>query len=123
MVRRSTRVVGRRAEVLARRYLERKGLITIEQNYQRRFGEIDLIMRDADCLVFVEVRYRARRGFTPAAPTVDSHKQRKLIRTASLYLAKRPQYATGPMRFDVLAIDGESIDWIRDAFRPADNAF
>jgi len=86
-------------------------------------GEIDLIMQDNTCLVFVEVRYRTSNRFSRAGLTVDIHKQRKIIRTAALFLARRPRYANCVCRFDVLAIDADqdgkkSIDWIRDAFRP-----
>ena len=82
-------------------------------------------MQEGECLVFVEVRYRAGRRLAGAAQTVDLHKQRKLIRTAALFLSKRPDYATSPVRFDVLAVDvdasgAEICTWISDAFRPAD---
>lgn len=122
MVRRNTRVLGSDAETRARQFLEAKGLATIERNFRRRLGEVDLVMRDGDCLVFVEVRYRRSNRFTAARLTVDHRKQRKLIRTASLFISQRSCPASCPVRFDVLAIDGESIDWIRDAFRPADNS-
>jgi len=83
-------------------------------------------MRDDECLVFIEVRYRASNRFSRAGQTVDIHKQRKIIRTAALFLAKRERYANSLVRFDVVAIDAdkrgeESIEWIRDAFRPADS--
>jgi len=83
-------------------------------------------MQDKDCLVFVEVRYRASNRFSRASLTVDIHKQRKLIRTAALFLAKRSQFANSVCRFDVVAIDADdqgekTIEWIRDAFRPADS--
>jgi putative endonuclease len=89
-------------------------------------GEVDLIARDGEHLVFVEVRYRGTGSYSRAGLTVDIHKQRKLIRTAALYVTKRPQYANSIMRFDVVAIDtdkrGETtIDWIKDAFRPMDS--
>ena len=82
-------------------------------------------MRDGGCIVFVEVRYRGGRRITSAGLTVDIHKQRKLIRTAALFLAGRQQYCDYPVRFDVVAIDddvknGTTVQWIRDAFRPAD---
>ena len=82
-------------------------------------------MRHGDCLVFAEVRYRGGRRFTRAMLTVDVHKQRKLIRTAALFLAGRPQFANNPVRFDVVAIDADglgshTIEWLRDAFRPRD---
>ena len=82
-------------------------------------------MRDGNCLVLVEVRYRSGRRLTSASLTVDHHKQRKLIRTAALFLAGQSGFAACPVRFDVLAIDvdargQQAIKWIRDAFRPAD---
>ena len=84
-------------------------------------------MRDRDCLVFVEVRFRAGRRIASAGLTVDHHKQRKLIRTAALFLATQRGLAACATRFDVVAIDvderGErSLRWIRDAFRPDDAA-
>jgi putative endonuclease len=83
-------------------------------------------MRSANCLIFVEVRYRSCNRFSRAGQTVDLHKQRKLIRTAALFLAKREQFANSIVRFDVVAIDAddsgnETIEWIKDAFRPADS--
>lgn len=127
MVRRTAGVVGARAEQLACQFLNGKGLTTITRNYRCRLGEIDLVMRHGDCLVFAEVRYRGGRRFTRAVLTVDMHKQRKLIRTAALFLSGRPQFANTPVRFDVVAIDAdsrghESIEWLRDAFRPRDAA-
>ena len=126
MVRRNTRTVGFDAEQLARQYLHRQGLTQVSQNFQSRLGEIDLIMQDKDCLIFVEVRYRASNRFSRASLTVDIHKQRKLIRTAALFLAKQSQYANSVCRFDVVAIDADdqgekTIEWIKDAFRPADS--
>ena len=97
-----------------------RGLRPVERNFQCRLGEIDLIMLDNDCLVFVEVRYRGGRRISPASLTVDMRKQRKLVRTAAVYLANRSRFAECKVRFDVAAIDGESMQWLRDAFRPAD---
>lgn len=79
-------------------------------------------MQDDACLVFVEVRYRASHKFSPARLTVDIHKQRKLIRTAALFIARRPHFGNCVVRFDVVAIDGDSLQWIRDAFRPGDSS-
>lgn len=85
-----------------------------------------MIMTDDKCLVFVEVRYRGENKISPSRLTVDKRKQRKIIRTAALFLTRRPQYATSIMRFDVVAIDANSagektIEWIKDAFRPSDS--
>ena len=82
-------------------------------------------MRDERCLVVVEVRSRNCRSFVSANQTLDLRKQRKIIRTTAMFLAWNEKYATLPLRFDVVGVDvdagGEtSINWIRDAFRPAD---
>lgn len=121
---RSRRAVGAHAEQLAYRYLCDRGLQPVARNFQCRGGEIDLIMLDDRCLTFVEVRYRQSSAFSAPAPTVDRRKQRKLIRTAALFAARHPRYAQATMRFDVIAIEGETTDgirWIRDAFRPDDS--
>ena len=102
--------------------MKRQGLRPVDRNFQCRLGEIDLIMMDGKCLVFTEVRYRSRNRITTASATVDIHKQRKLIRTAAFYIASRSRYSTSVIRFDVIAIDGEAIEWIPDAFRPADSS-
>ena len=88
-------------------------------------GEIDLVMRDRGSLVFAEVRFRAGRRIAPARVSVDARKQAKLLRTAALYLARHPRLSQLPVRFDVVAIDlddrgRETVEWISDAFRPAD---
>ena len=126
MARVDTRAVGFNAERVAEDYLKRQGLVPVTQNFRCRLGEIDLIAKDGRCLVFIEVRFRGAGSFSRARLTVDIHKQRKLIRTAALYVTKRPQFANSVMRFDVIAIDADtqgevSIDWIRDAFRPGDS--
>lgn len=79
-------------------------------------------MRDRDCLVFVEVRYRSSARFVSPALTIDARKQSKIARTASYFLAGREGLRDCPVRFDVVAIDDAvrgpgRIQWIRDAFR------
>jgi putative endonuclease len=113
--RRAPTAVGDEKERLACAFLERKGLRLLERNYRCRLGEIDLVMREAGTLVFVEVRFRASARFGTPAETVDMHKQRRLAAAAGHYLQHRP--TTLPCRFDVLAISGKDrIDWIRNAF-------
>jgi putative endonuclease len=79
-------------------------------------------MLDADCLAFIEVRYRKSGAFATAAESVDRHKQRKLALTAAFFLSRKDRYANCPVRFDVIAIDrvgtSKTLSWIRDAFRP-----
>ena len=110
--------IGFLAEQHARDYLTSQGLQWIESNYLCRMGEIDLIMRDSDYMVFVEVRARASNSFGGAVASVTRSKQQKLIKTASLYLLVNKLYDKQPIRFDVLSIEGvpPSISWIKNAF-------
>ncbi|MGB0723489.1 MAG: YraN family protein [Gammaproteobacteria bacterium] len=109
---------GRNAESRARRTLEQAGLRTLTTNYRCRVGEIDIIMLDGETLVFIEVRFRADDDFGGALASVDQRKQRKLIRAALHYLGCHPEHANRGTRFDVMAMNGASCDWVRDAFRP-----
>jgi putative endonuclease len=119
----TTRSLGLRAERLALDHLQAGGLTLIARNFRCRVGEIDLIMRDEDCLVFVEVRYRKSSRFATACESVDRRKQRKITAAAALFLGWHSRYRQYSMRFDVVALDGPSPDqiklqWVRDAFRP-----
>lgn len=111
----ATASIGEDKERLALAFLQGQGLRLIARNHRCRRGEIDLVMRDGDTLVFVEVRFRRSTRFGTPAETVDFHKQKRLAAAASHYLQ---QYPTNlPCRFDVLAVSGNNrINWIRDAF-------
>ena len=121
MAREHTRAVGKDAETQALRFLQDHGLRLLERNFHCRFGEIDLIMEDGDCMVFVEVRKRNRNSLARAAHTVGRQKQRKLLLAASLYLAGVTADAPPACRFDVVGIDTDgtrsSVDWRRSAFQ------
>ena len=104
---------GRDWEQAALRYLKRHGLALVEANFTCKGGEIDLIMRDADTLVFVEVRQRADGHHGGAAASITPAKIRRLVRAAQFYLLRLP--TTPPCRFDVVAIDGDKLEWIRNA--------
>jgi len=109
---------GKLAESAACDYLQAQGLTLVERNYRCRGGEIDLIMKDGDSMVFIEVRYRASSRFGDGAESVDRNKQKRLIGTAAHYLQSHPQAANRPARFDVVFFDASSaIHWIKDAFR------
>lgn len=119
----NTQAVGDGAETLALRFLARRGLKPVARNYRCRLGEIDLIMRDVKCLVFVEVRYRRHNPYTDAALSVDQRKQQKLLRTAAMYVSGRRFRQPPTMRFDVVGIDRDEcgelrVKWVKDAFRP-----
>jgi putative endonuclease len=109
-----TRSVGDHAEELARQYLEKQGLITREQNYRTKFGELDLIMQDGEVLVFVEVKYRSSDRFGNPLEAVDLRKQRRIKMLARHYMAK---LRCEPLcRFDVVGILGNEIYWVKGAF-------
>ena len=106
---------GTAAEDLAACFLSQQGLRIIARNYRCRFGEIDLIAKDADAVVFVEVRMRRSSAFGGAIGSIDRHKQKKLTLTARHYLSR---LATEPRcRFDAVlldTLDAGRIEWLRD---------
>ena len=104
------------AEEQAAQYLARHGLKILARNYRCRGGEIDLVCRDGNILVFVEVRLRTNRSFGGAAASITAAKQRRITLAANHYLAGKPLPAC---RFDAVLLDGTNIDWIRNAFDAA----
>lgn len=106
---------GRRAEQAAARFLASHGLRVIAHNYYCRGGEIDLICRDGNALVFVEVRHRQNRDFGGAAASITPAKRRRILLAARHYLASEGQ-SDAACRIDCVLIDGEHIDWERNAF-------
>ncbi len=106
---------GAQAELVAGQYLQQHGLTLVETNYRCRFGEIDLVLRDGETLVFAEVRQRSSRDFGGAAASIDARKQQRLILTAQHYLAMLPRIP--PCRFDAVLLDAAgNIEWVRNAF-------
>jgi len=119
----NSRSVGGEAEQIALDYLLTRNLRLVARNFCCRVGEIDLIMEDSTCLVFVEVRYRRPNRFASAALSVTPRKQRKLIKAASFFLCRNTHFADRVVRFDVVALDGptkteSTLQWLQDAFRP-----
>jgi len=114
----TTKSVGDRGEDLALVHLQRSGLKLLCRHYRtpgRGGGEIDLIMREPDgTVVFVEVRARRDNRQGGAAATVGVVKQRRIVLAARHYLLRWPSLPA--CRFDVVAIDGEGVDWLRGAF-------
>jgi len=94
---------GRLGEAAARRHLRRRGLKFLTANFRSARGEIDLIFRDADCLVFVEVKTRSSEEWVRPASAVDARKRRLITRTALDYL-KLLHHPTVPIRFDVVEV-------------------
>lgn len=94
--------LGLKGEQIAKRYLKRKGFRVLECNFQCRFGEIDLVARDKDCLVFCEVRTRSAGALVSPTESITFAKQQKLMKTARFYLQLH-QLDTAA-RFDVIAV-------------------
>ena len=117
----TTRLRGNAAEDAALAHLLAAGLTLVERNYRtpgRGGGEIDLVMREAGgTLVFVEVRARAGTTHGGAAASVGGVKQRRIVLAARHYLMRHK--SPPPCRFDVVAIDGDHIEWLKAAFDTA----
>ena len=108
---------GSDAELAARHLLESAGLEFVAANVRYKAGEIDLVMRDDAALVFVEVRSRASRTFGGAAASVDHRKRLRLQRAANLFLLQHFDQRQWPAcRFDVIAFEAGTPDWIKAAF-------
>jgi putative endonuclease len=106
---------GAQAEELAARFLVARGLTIVTRNFRRRRGELDIIARDGETLVFVEVRLRRSASFGGAAESITAAKRARLVAAAGLYLARLAH--TPPCRFDAVlldALDPARIRWVRD---------
>ena len=112
---------GRAAEAIAADHLSGRGLAIVERNVRSRHGEIDLVARDGDTLVFVEVRLRRPGRFGGAAASVTAAKRARMIAAAREYLARLAR--TPPCRFDVVLLDGVDaarVEWLRDVVDATD---
>lgn len=107
---------GRLAEERALHHLQQNGLIPLTRNYCCRLGEIDLIMRDRDEVVIVEVRSRSAGAAVDAPTSITRGKQKRIIAATRHWLGRHPQFFEQPLRFDVVAFDGAKLRWLRNAF-------
>lgn len=97
-------------------YLEQLGYEIVQYNYHCRLGEIDLIAKDGEYLVFCEVKYRKKGAMTGSLEAVGLKKQRTIAQCAKWYLMEH-RINNVPCRFDVVGIDGQNIFLIKDAFK------
>lgn len=110
---------GRKEEALAEKFLKKTGLKFIERNYYCRYGEIDLIFKDNEQLVFVEVRARKQNAQVNALESLTQAKLKKIRKTAQVYMVQFEEIPS--CRFDVIAISVnngtiDNIEWIQNAF-------
>lgn len=109
------RALGAFYEKKAGEYLEKCGYQILEYNFRCRMGEIDLIARDGEYLVFCEVKYRNGKGTGHAAEAVDQKKQKVITKCAEYYLVTH-RFTGVPCRFDVVSMEGKQIELIKNAF-------
>lgn len=116
----ATQLVGNDAESMAKQFLERKGLLFLQHQFRTKWGEIDLIMRNDEDLVFVEVRSRTNDRFVDPVETISKVKRRRLIRTAQFFQLCNPWTSHYYLRFDIISVLGDKpnckITWIPNAF-------
>ncbi len=114
-----SRQFGRLGESLAVRHLKKNGYRILARNYRNRFGEIDIIARHGEVLVFVEVKSRSSARFGSSKAAVDLNKQKKISMIALGYL-KQTRSTDEKARFDVVCVDMDSkkpaVEIITNAF-------
>lgn len=111
------RAKGTDYEALASAYLKRHGMRIVAQNFRSgRTGEIDIIGWHAGFLVFVEVKYRKTSSKGSATEAVTPAKQRQICNVADYYRCRYHIPTETPVRYDVIAIQGEELTWLRNAF-------
>mgnify|MGYP003276936016 CR=1 FL=1 len=115
IIRQNNRKVGKDYEQAVGYYLEQQGYVVLEYNYRCRLGEIDIIVRDGEYLVFCEVKYRQDGKKGSPLEAVGKKKQRTLYLCASHYLCEHGIDGI-PCRFDVIGIEGGKLTHIRNAF-------
>jgi len=112
----NTRQKGADKEQLAVDYLTKQGMRIVERNFRGKQGEIDIIGYHNQYLVFVEVKYRSSEVKGSALAAVDARKQRQICKVADYYRYLHRLGENTMVRYDVIAIQGECIQWIQNAF-------
>ncbi len=110
------RRIGAGREEMAAAYLRARGLQILERNFRCRTGEIDIIAMDEGTYVFTEVKYRRSAEMGLPQEAVGYAKQRKICRVSDFYRMKKQLPESTPLRYDVVAVCGENIEWIQNAF-------
>jgi putative endonuclease len=110
------RSIGTEYESRAADFLESEGYVILERNYRCRTGEIDIIAQEKEYLCFVEVKFRSGSGCGSPLEAVNYHKQRKILGVARYYMMRQGLPLDTACRMDVVAIEGDEITLIRNAF-------
>ena len=112
----NTRKIGNAYEDLACEHLEDCGMKIISRNYRVKIGEIDIIAKDENILVFIEVKYRKNTDFGGAEFAISYAKKNKIRRVAEWFLSERGYPANTICRFDAVLIDGTEITHVKNAW-------
>ena len=115
---------GAHWETYAANHLRDQGLEVIARGYRCRLGELDIVCRDGDTLVVVEVRARSTGSYTTALDSISLGKRQRIVNAARHFLMRHPQWFHRPLRFDIIAVDAVDTDeptlnWVRNAFDSA----
>ena len=110
------REIGYKYEEIVASYAVKSGFKIIERNYRTKFSEIDIIINDNNTIVFVEVKYRKINSSYEAAYSVSKDKQKRISKGALYYIMSNNLSLDNKYRFDVVAIDGKKLKWIKNAF-------
>ncbi|MBE5873276.1 MAG: YraN family protein [Lachnospiraceae bacterium] len=110
------RKTGAEREEQAAKYLTEHGMRIVERNYRNRQGEIDIIGYHENFLVFVEVKYRNTYDKGSALSAVTAHKQMQICKVADFYRYQHKLGERTAVRYDVVAIQGKEVIWIKNAF-------
>lgn len=109
------RSVGNIGEKMALAYLRKQGYELVKKNYRCPYGEIDIIARHQNTLVFIEVKYRRSTAYGYPMEAVNGYKQQKIYKTALWFISS--EQIEGAFRFDVISILGDDINHIVNAFQ------
>jgi len=107
---------GEKSEQLACQYLLKQGLHLVDKNFRCKYGELDLIMKDSETLVIVEVRFRKSNKYGGALESISKKKQSRIITTTQYFISSNK--INSQVRFDVITMSSDTdINWIKNAFQ------
>ncbi len=110
------RKLGAKIEQMVKEYITQNGFYVLEMNYRCKQGEIDIIAKDGDYYVFIEVKYRSNTQFGTPQEAVGIAKQKRICKAAQYYMYAHHLDAFTPIRFDVVAVLGQEITYFSNAF-------
>ena len=108
--------VGIKGEVIAKNYILKHGYKVLQTNYMNKIGEIDIVAKHKNCIVFIEVKARTSNKFGMPQEAVNNFKQHKIRQVATAYLLEHNLFEKVNIRFDVVWVLGDKVEIIENAF-------